>query len=188
MHPPLRLTLTTPDEPGFLLERVQVYNMQEVWAVLEIVRDQCWLNDTLNEIPWVPEAISGLPVAEDPDTGATEEELRALLSGQRKKKIPFFVLFFLALSDMGSGTYTPRSIPVNVYVLPAGLGLTFPERPPMPGMVIISVMLGGAAGATVEVQGAMGADVQMSTLEEAARRGGALGLAGRVWAASQAAA
>ena len=89
---------------------------------------------------------------------------------------------------MGSGTYTPRSIPVNVYVLPAGLGLTFPERPPMPGMVIISVMLGGAAGATVEVQGAMGADVQMSTLEEAARRGGALGLAGRVWAASQAAA
>jgi len=55
-------------------------------------------------------------------------------------------------------------------------------------MVIISVMLGGAAGATVEVQGAMGADVQMSTLEEAARRGSTLGLAGRVWAASQAAA
>ncbi len=93
MHPPLRLTLTTPDEPGFLLERVQVYNMQEVWAVLEIVRDQCWLNDTLNEIPWVPEAISGLPVADDPDMGATEEELRALLSGQRKK-IPFLFCFF----------------------------------------------------------------------------------------------
>jgi hypothetical protein len=76
---------------------------------------------------------------------------------------------------------------VNVYVLPVGLGLTFPERPPMPGMVSISVSLSGAAGATVEVQGAMGADVQMSTLEEAVRRGGTLGLAGRVWAASQAA-
>jgi hypothetical protein len=33
----------------------------------------------------------------------------------------------------------------------------------------------------------MGADVQMSTLEEAVRRGGTLGLPGRVWAASQAA-
>jgi len=57
----------------------------------------------------------------------------------------------------------------------------------MPGMVIISVVLSGAAGATVEVQGAMGADVQMTTLEEVVRRGGTLGLPGRVWAASQAA-
>jgi len=90
---------------------------------------------------------------------------------------------------MASGTYTPRSIPVNVYVLApaAGIGFTFPERPPMPGMVIISVVLSGAAGATVEVQGAMGADVQMTTLEEVVRRGGTLGLPGRVWAASQAA-
>lgn len=58
----------------------------------------------------------------------------------------------------------------------------------MPGMVMISVSLDdGAAGATVKVQGAMGVDVQMSTLEESVRRGGALALPGRVWAASQAA-
>lgn len=89
-------------------------------------------------------------------------------------------------SNIASGTYTPRSIPVNIYVLsPAGIGLTFPERPPMPGMVMISVALNGAAGATVKVQGAMGVDVQMSTLEEAVRRGGTLGLPGRVWAACQ---
>lgn len=166
MHPPLRLTLTTPDEPGFLLERVQVYNMQEVWAVLEIVRDQCWHNETLNGISWLPEAIAGPSATDDPGTGATEEELRALLTG----------------------TYTPRSIPVNIYVLsPAGIGLTFPERPPMPGMVMISVALSGAAGATVKVQGAMGVDIQMSALEEAVRRGSTLGLPGRIWAASQAA-
>lgn len=82
MHPPLRLTLSTPDEPGFLLERVQVYNMQEVWAVLEIVRDQCWHNETLNGISWLPEAIAGPLVTEDPDARATEEELRALLTGR----------------------------------------------------------------------------------------------------------
>ncbi|KAH9166246.1 hypothetical protein EDB89DRAFT_1857632 [Lactarius sanguifluus] len=163
MHPPLRLTLTAPDEPGFLLERVQVYNMQEAWAVLEIVREQCWLNEVLNGIAWMPEVVVGPPVGDSPNAGATEEELRALLSG----------------------TYTPVSIPVNVYVAPAAVVLTFPERPPMPGMVSISVLLNGPAGATVEVQGAMGADVQMATLEEAVRRGGALGLPGRVWAASQ---
>lgn len=164
MHPPLRLTLAAPDEPGFLLERVQVYNMQEVWAVLEIVREQCWLNEILNGIAWMPEVDTGPPVGDSHEAEATEEELRALLSG----------------------TYTPLSIPVNVYVVaPAAVVLTFPERPPMPGMVSISVMLNGPAGATVEVQGAMGADVQMSTLEEAVRRGGTLSLPGRVWAVSQ---
>ncbi|KAH9069864.1 hypothetical protein EDB83DRAFT_2371723, partial [Lactarius deliciosus] len=143
MHPPLRLTLTVPDEPGFLLERVQVYNMhnmQEAWAVLEIVREQCWLNEVLNGIAWMPEVVVGPPVGDSPGAEATEEELRSLLSG----------------------TYTPLSIPVNVYVAPAAVVLTFPERPPMPG----------------SVQGAMGADVQMATLEEAVRRGGALGLPG----------
>ena len=92
MHPPLRLTLTAPDEPGLLLERVQVYNMQEVWAVLEIVRDQCWLNETLSGIPWLPEAIAGPPVIVEPDSGATEEELRALLSGQLKRLTDFIDL------------------------------------------------------------------------------------------------
>ncbi|KAH9013577.1 hypothetical protein EDB85DRAFT_2158086 [Lactarius pseudohatsudake] len=145
MHPPLRLTLTAPDEPGFLLERVQVYNMQEAWAVLEIVREQCWLNEVLNGIAWMPEVVVGPPVGDNPDAEATEEELRALLSG----------------------TYTPLSIPVNVYV-------DFPRA-----------AAHARNGATVEVQGAMGADVQMATLEEAVRRGGALGLPGRVWAASQ---
>jgi hypothetical protein len=88
MHPPLRLTLTAPDEPGFLLERVQVYNMQEVWAVLEIVREQCWLNELLNGIAWMPEVVAGPPVGDSREGEATEEELRALLSGQRP---PFFL-------------------------------------------------------------------------------------------------
>ncbi|KAH8995300.1 hypothetical protein EDB86DRAFT_3077808 [Lactarius hatsudake] len=112
----------------------------------------------------MPEVVAGPPVLGDnPEAEATEEELRALLSG----------------------TYTPLSVPVDVYVAPAAVVLTFPERPPMPGMVSISMLLNGPAGATVEVQGAMGADVQMATLEEAVQRGGALGLPGRVWAASQ---
>ena len=95
MHPPLRLTLAVPDEPGFLLERVQVYNMQEVWAVLEVVREQCWLNEILNGIAWMPEIDVGPPVGDSHEAEATEEELRALLSGQRRL---FFILaIFLTL-------------------------------------------------------------------------------------------
>jgi hypothetical protein len=63
--------------------------MHEVWAVLEIVRDQCWLNEILNGIAWMPEAIAGPPINEDAGADATEEELRALLSGQ--PPTPFFL-------------------------------------------------------------------------------------------------
>jgi hypothetical protein len=63
--------------------------MQEVWAVLEIVREQCWLNEILDGIAWMPEIDAGLPVGDSHEAEATEEELRALLSGQRH---PFFYL------------------------------------------------------------------------------------------------
>ncbi|KAH9069874.1 hypothetical protein EDB83DRAFT_2518222 [Lactarius deliciosus] len=164
MHPPLRLTLTPPDEPGFLLERVQVYNMQEAWAVLGIVREQCWLNEVLNGIAWMPEVVAGPPpvLGDNPEADATEEDLRALLSG----------------------TFAPLSIPVNVYVASAAVVMTFPERPPMPGMVSLSVLLNGPAGATVEVQGAMGADVQMRNAGGSGATRRRAGIA-RVWAASQ---
>ena len=36
MHPPLQLRLTAPEEPGFLLERVPVHSMKEVWGILEV--------------------------------------------------------------------------------------------------------------------------------------------------------
>lgn len=126
MHPPLRLTLTTPDEPepGFVLERVQVHNMQEVWAVLEIVRDQCWLNDTLSEIAWVPEAIAGLPVTDDPDGEATEEELRALLSGQRASPYLPFALSNVAFRDLYAPFDTSQRLRPT-----RRLGAQFPRAP-----------------------------------------------------------
>ncbi len=70
-------------------------------------------------------------------------------------------------------------MPVNVYVVaPAAVVITYAMCPPMPGMVSISLLLNEPAGATVEVQDAMGADVEMSLLEEAVRRGATLGLPG----------
>lgn len=40
-------------------------------------------------------------------------------------------------------------------------------------------------GVSVELSGAMGCDMKPDTLEEISRRGGTLGLSGRVWANSR---
>ncbi|TFL03692.1 hypothetical protein BDV98DRAFT_396960 [Pterulicium gracile] len=39
-HPPLHLRLANPAEPGFILERVPVKTMKDVWAVLEVIGHQ----------------------------------------------------------------------------------------------------------------------------------------------------
>ncbi|KAI0373267.1 hypothetical protein BV20DRAFT_938026 [Pilatotrama ljubarskyi] len=188
LHPPLQLRLTTPDEPGFVLESVPVRTLKEVWSILEIVREQCWLNETLMSCQWVPEGLNQDPANDtSEDTNVTEDDLQAVLKG----------------------TIKPRSIPVNVY-LPAhapadplfggadmdafSLGgatpprrarivMTTPERPPISGLVEIGVTFDPARprGVAVDVNGAMGVDLRVDVLEEVCRRGGLFGLPGRVW-------
>ncbi|CAE6387799.1 unnamed protein product [Rhizoctonia solani] len=52
LYPPIHLTLRVPNEAGFVLGRVRVRNMAEVWSILEIVREQCWLNNTIASYVW----------------------------------------------------------------------------------------------------------------------------------------
>ncbi|KAF8750677.1 hypothetical protein RHS01_09105 [Rhizoctonia solani] len=52
LYPPIHLTLRVPNEAGFVLGRVRVRNMAEVWTILEIVREQCWLNNTISSYVW----------------------------------------------------------------------------------------------------------------------------------------
>ncbi|KAF8813664.1 hypothetical protein BYT27DRAFT_6350544 [Phlegmacium glaucopus] len=183
MHPPLQLRLTTPEEPGFLLERVPVHSMKEVWGILEVVREQCWLNEILLGCTWTTEG-SQQPEEENiqDESIPTEADLQAILSG----------------------TFTPYRIPVNV-TLPSGnttdnlfgpaeldfpppsrpkIVMTSPERPPISGLVEITVTHDETKprGISVEIQGAMGSDLKPADLEEICRRGGTLGLPGRVWA------
>jgi len=64
--------------------------------------------------------------------------------------------------------------------------MTWPERPPISGLVEASVMYDNSRprGVGLNIRGAMGADLQLDVLEEVCRRGGTFGLAGRVWAKS----
>jgi len=62
--------------------------------------------------------------------------------------------------------------------------MTSPERPPISGLVEITVSYDEKKprGISVSVQGAMGLDIKNTDLEEICRRGGTLGLPGRIWA------
>lgn len=64
--------------------------------------------------------------------------------------------------------------------------MTWPEQPPISGLVEASVVYDNTRprGVGLNIRGAMGADLQLEVLEEICRRGGAFGLAGRVWAKS----
>ncbi|EIN11734.1 hypothetical protein PUNSTDRAFT_98957 [Punctularia strigosozonata HHB-11173 SS5] len=194
-HPPLQLRLTSPEEPGFVLQHVPVSNLQQAWAVLEIVREQCWLNETLRICTWFPEGYGAPPESPIPDIDesyeATQAELEAVLNG----------------------TITPRKIPVNVVIsspttdlsvlgpstspFPTRITMVAPDPSPMhapglgSGMLEISVMLDARAARGVRVEIGSGMGVGMGTgmdqdvLEEVCRRGGIMGLAGRAWAAAK---
>ena len=98
------------------------------------------------------------------------------------------------------GSYQPTQIPVNVYFpLESAsnseslfeptvtnspcIKMTIPERPPISGLVEISVRmdLTKPKGVSVDVSGALSADLNTDVLEEVCRRGGTLSLPGRVW-------
>ncbi|KAF8995428.1 hypothetical protein BDQ17DRAFT_1392198 [Cyathus striatus] len=183
-HPPLQLCLNVPGEPGFILERVPVHSMKEVWGILEVVKEQSWLNEVLASCSWSKETVKSLE-QDNTCSDATEEELHAVMSG----------------------TFTPQKIPVNVF-LPSTSGpseaqalfgseldiqprrpkifMTSPERLPITGMVEITVSYDESKprGVSVEVMGAMGADIKGDVLEEVCRRGGTLGLPGRIWSSA----
>ncbi len=101
-----------------------------------------------------------------------------------------------------TGLVKPRSIPVNVHIptpVPpfadtdmdtfslgrghARITMTAPERPPISGLVEIGVTFDPSKprGVAVDITGAVGVDLNTEVLEEACRRGGLLGLPGRVW-------
>lgn len=193
--------------------------MKEAWAIMEVccpvytsprpltpvqvVREQCWLNELLKGCRWTPDDLTAVPDSDASDNVATDDELQAVLSGMeicpptRHKSLSH-------LSDIApAGTLTPRKIPVNVYIptsQPVGpdalfdapakpqpcVVLSSPERPPITGLVEISIThdVTRPRGVSVQVRGAMGADVRVEVLEEKVRRGGAFSLPGCVWASA----
>ncbi|KAH9915799.1 uncharacterized protein BXZ73DRAFT_92575 [Epithele typhae] len=200
-HPPLHLRLTSPDEPGFILESVPVRTLKEVWAVLEIVREQCWLNETLASCTWAPEGIAPhapgpAPPSADVETDAapaTEDELQAVLRGTiTPRHIPVAVSLPTVLkpapqpepSLFGDGDGGMDAFGAPAPRRAARISLRCPERAPITGIVDIGVTFDAARprGVAVEIVGsAVATDVGAAALEEVCRRGGVFGVPARVW-------
>jgi hypothetical protein len=98
-----------------------------------------------------------------------------------------------------TGTFQPYQLPINIY-LPsydnesslfdqprptqsAQITMTLPERPPISGLVEISVGLDDTrpTGVSVNVGGVLSSELKVEALEEACRRGGIFSLPGRIW-------
>ena len=77
---------------------------------MQIVRDQCWTNETLKTVNWVAEDL--MPAREDERddvdaTGAPEKELEALLKGKFRIPHYFHVLHLTCLfPQLRSGNTT----------------------------------------------------------------------------------
>ncbi|KAH8827928.1 hypothetical protein DL96DRAFT_1463476 [Flagelloscypha sp. PMI_526] len=190
-HPPLRIHLSPPNEPGFILERVPVQNMKQVWAILEVVREQCWLNNTLSNVNW---SSGGLPVEASPDDimdDVDEEELQAILSGVLRQIKPLHVPVTITIpppprpaqqtfDDLSS--ITPAPTPANR----PKLVMTSPEKPPSNGMIEVVVTYDETKPKGVAVELSSGVASNASNLsadmmEEIVRRGGVLSLVGRLF-------
>jgi len=65
--------------------------------------------------------------------------------------------------------------------------MTSSERPPISGLVEITVMYDETRprGISVQVSGAMMADLKQDVLEEVCQCGGMLGLSGKVWSSAR---
>ena len=144
------------------------------------------------------------PSTKEPEVEVTEDVLQAVLQGQPDSH----VLRAKIYNPFRQGTLPPRKIPVNVFIPNSSTDPIFasaeldsmsmtkmqkpkiimssPERPPISGLVAITVTYdeNRPRGVGVDVSGAMGADLRPEALEEICRRGGTLSLPGRVWVKS----
>ncbi|KAH7913662.1 hypothetical protein BJ138DRAFT_1145454 [Hygrophoropsis aurantiaca] len=122
-HPPLRLRLTTPQEPGFVLQQIPVKNVNEVSKVLEIVKDQCWLNETFRSLQWTPTQV--------PSDSMSDQK------NEQDEVSPEF------LTSLLSGSLAPRSIPVTIYLPSQPFSLRGSTAPPPPPNSTESDLFGG---------------------------------------------
>ncbi|TFK53452.1 hypothetical protein OE88DRAFT_1626688 [Heliocybe sulcata] len=189
-HPDLQLRLTAPEEPGFLLERVQVRNMKEVWGILEVVKEQAWLNQVLLGCEWTPEGLApqGNSEPEDDDAEVTENDLQAVLNGTIKpRKIPVNV-YVPSSTDPDPAHHPLYDSSLSTFQSPSRprIVMTAPERPSISGLMEITVSYQPEKerGVAVSVLGALGSELGMDVMEEVCRRGGAFGLPGRLWSAA----
>jgi hypothetical protein len=158
------------------------------------VKEQCWLNEILNAIEWVPEGFTKEASTEQEgvENLVTEDMLQAFLTGTHT---PYKIPVEIYIPTPADSTFSTTDLSFDVPAaptpharLPPKITMSLPERPPISGFVeiVVSHDHSRSKGVKVDVGGGMGMGIEGSgidveKLEEVCRRGGIYGLAGRVW-------
>ncbi|KAG9018090.1 hypothetical protein FRB90_012328 [Tulasnella sp. 427] len=176
-NPAVQHLLATPTDPGFVLGSIRVNRMSDVWRILEIVKEQAWLNETLRSFQWQIDTSSvdgEAKVAEGPKLLTDEEELEALLKGSQ----------------------SPTSVPVQINVRATSINYIIPLPLPDSPLLMLSVAFDPMLPKGIRVDSdlvtpslADPAIVKISqalqewkdSMAEVVRRGGASVLAGWIW-------
>ncbi|KZT41529.1 hypothetical protein SISSUDRAFT_1031224 [Sistotremastrum suecicum HHB10207 ss-3] len=167
-HPPIHVMVESPEEPGFILGAVPVRTLRQVWAVLEVVKEQCWINGFLQEYSWQPEISTWHePYRTEPEPVlGSAEELAALLNGTLQPQRLEVSAFLHSNTHEGQGgPKVIMSVPTKSY---RSMIIELAYDPSSPRGIRVT-----ADGINVEL------------LEEVARRGGAFALCGRAWQLSE---
>jgi len=171
-HPPLHLRLTAPAEPGFVLRKIRVRSMRDIWAICEIVKEQSWYNGLVMGCQWSPE---GQEKDSDLDLDETrDEDVDAILNGTLiPRRIPVNLVFEAALP--------PPLFEPQLHRAHPSLTMVFPSKTPGAPLIKASIALDSSTSTSVRV---VVNGVTVPGLEDSVRRGGGMGLAGRLWAKS----
>ncbi|KIO21364.1 hypothetical protein M407DRAFT_29022 [Tulasnella calospora MUT 4182] len=180
-NPAIQHFLSPPTDPGFVLGSIRVGRMSDVWRVLEIVKEQAWLNETLRSFQW---RIDSTPTKDEGEAA----EVAKLLSDDEE------------LEALIQGSNVPTSIPVQISVRGTTINYTVPLPLPDSPLLTFSVAFDSTAPKGVRVDfdidiAAAFLEGQTSSMEkisqvvhewkggmeEVVRRGGASILAGWVW-------
>ncbi|KAF8588708.1 hypothetical protein K439DRAFT_1613378 [Ramaria rubella] len=172
-HPPLHLRLTAPHEPGFILRKIRVQSMRDIWSICEIVKEQSWYNHLFDGCYWVPEGLSLGPDIHSDEIN--QDSIDMLLSGSTAPtRIPVNMAFESPL--------LPPLFETQLHRVHPSLAMVFPSKTPGAPLINASIAFDSSTSACVRV--IVNGIAVPGFLEESIRRGGAMGLAGRLWTKS----
>ena len=170
-NPDLLNTLMALAEPGLCLGKVPVRTLEEVYAVMLVVKEQIWLQSLLRGVGFRPEYNAnylndvGMGEAERMMNGMSLGGIQGNLMGVEEAKAMYDTLM--------NGTYVPNRLRVTYEVLEngqTGVRMTFPLGA-IPVVTDITLDATLPKGVKVTVNGQ-----RVERLEETTRRGGLLGL------------
>ncbi|KAG8874941.1 hypothetical protein FRB97_005517 [Tulasnella sp. 331] len=174
-RPPLHHFLAPSGEAGFVLGQIRVSKMSDVWRIVEVVKEQAWLNDTLRGFCWTSNKLASTSPSGMGEAALTSSSVDDMAYPLNEDDLESFL----------HNVQTPKEITVQVSVQATCPNPSIHLTVPLPrlGLPLLSFSV------TYDPTAKRGVRVDLPELEvgwkddmeEIVRRGGISTLAGWVW-------